>query len=128
MAGIRFEGVSLTYPLFDLQASFLRNQIAKWMSLGLLRRRGGQVRSIAALCDVDLEIGKGDRVGLYGHNGAGKSTLLRAMAGIYPPQRGRIVVHGQAAMLFDIEAGLDPELSGRENVLNLGLIMGLSVA
>ena len=40
MALIRFEGVSLTYPLFDLQASFLRNQIAKWLSLGLLRGRG----------------------------------------------------------------------------------------
>ncbi|AHV93786.1 ABC transporter ATP-binding protein [Bordetella holmesii] len=128
MAMIRFEGVSLTYPLFDLQASFLRNQIAKWLSFGLLRHRGGQVRAIDALRDIDLEIVEGDRVGLYGHNGAGKSTLLRTMAGVYQPQRGQVIVHGQAAMLFDIEAGLDPELSGRENVLNLGLIMGLPAA
>ncbi|EXF90164.1 putative o-antigen export system ATP-binding protein RfbE [Bordetella holmesii 30539] len=111
MAMIRFEGVSLTYPLFDLQASFLRNQIAKWLSFGLLRHRGGQVRAIDALRDIDLEIVEGDRVGFMAITAQARAPCCATMAGVYQPQRGQVIVHGQAAMLFDIEAGLDPELS-----------------
>lgn len=128
MAHIRLDGVSLRYPLLDMQAAFLRNQVAKWLSFGLLRHRAGLVRQIQALKGVCLELREGDRVGLAGQNGAGKSTLLRTMAGIYRPQEGRVDVQGSVATMLDIEAGLDPELSGRENTITLGLIMGLPLA
>jgi ABC-2 type transport system ATP-binding protein len=66
----------------------------------------------------------GDRVGLVGHNGAGKSTLLRLLSGIYEPTRGRTVVRGRVAPVFDLGVGMDPEITGYENIIIRGLFLG----
>lgn len=71
-------------------------------------------------------MGDGDRVGLVGHNGAGKSTLLRLLSGIYEPTRGSALVTGRIAPVFDLGVGLDPEVSGHENILIRGLFLGMS--
>ncbi|MFM7011321.1 MAG: ABC transporter ATP-binding protein [Betaproteobacteria bacterium] len=81
---------------------------------------------ITALKDVSFTLKDGDAVGLIGHNGAGKSTLLRTMAGIYPPSSGKVLCQGKTSTVFEIGAGLDPELSGYDNIIHLGMMMGLS--
>lgn len=81
---------------------------------------------VTALSDVSFKLEDGDAVGLVGHNGAGKSTLLRTMAGIYPPSAGQVLRQGRTATVFEIGAGLNPELSGYDNIINLGMMLGLS--
>ena len=81
---------------------------------------------VEALRDISLSLHEGDRVGLVGHNGAGKSTLLRLLAGIYEPTRGRARIRGRVAPVFDLAVGMDPEISGLENILIRGLFLGMS--
>lgn len=83
---------------------------------------------VTALDNVSFTLNDGDAVGLIGHNGAGKSTILRAMAGIYPPSLGSIERQGKTVTVFEIGAGLDNELSGYDNIIHLGMMMGLTYA
>ncbi|PHM90416.1 ABC transporter ATP-binding protein, partial [Salmonella enterica subsp. enterica serovar Typhimurium] len=73
-----------------------------------------------------IRLDRGARVALVGHNGAGKSTLLRLMAGIYEPTRGRSAVQGKVAPIFDLAVGMDPEISGYENIIIRGLFLGMT--
>jgi ABC-2 type transport system ATP-binding protein len=68
------------------------------------------------LKDLNLVVARGDRIGLVGINGAGKSSLCRCIAGQYTPTSGRITVRGKARAIFDATLGVQPELTGRENV------------
>jgi homopolymeric O-antigen transport system ATP-binding protein len=79
-----------------------------------------------ALKDLNLEVRKGEIVGIVGRNGAGKSTLLKVLAGVTAPTRGRVEIHGRVFPMIELNAGLHPELTGRENVRLLGAVMGLS--
>ena len=79
-----------------------------------------------ALRDLDLEIEAGETVGIIGRNGAGKSTLLRLIARVIQPTTGRIVVEGRTAPLLELGLGLHGELTGRENVLLQGALLGFS--
>ena len=79
-----------------------------------------------ALDGVDLEIRKGERVGIIGANGAGKSTLLRMLARIYPPTSGQVSVRGTVAPLIEMGAGFNNELSGKDNILLNGAMLGFS--
>ncbi|MFO0910737.1 MAG: ABC transporter ATP-binding protein [Isosphaeraceae bacterium] len=79
-----------------------------------------------ALRDIDLAIFKGERVGIIGTNGAGKSTLLRLLARIYPPTSGTVQVSGRVAPLIEMGAGFNPELSGRDNILLNGAMLGIN--
>ena len=71
---------------------------------------------VSALRDLDLTLRPGDRVALIGRNGAGKTTLLRALAGIYEPVGGTLLIRGSVGSLIDPAAGMDPDSTGRENV------------
>ena len=75
---------------------------------------------------VSLQIHQGQRLGIMGHNGAGKSTLLRLMAGIYAPDRGRVINFGARVSLLSLQAGFDPRLNGWDNALLSGVLMGMS--
>lgn len=79
-----------------------------------------------ALRDVSLEVRRGETVGIIGRNGAGKSTLLKVLAGVSPATRGRVDVRGSVFPMIELNAGVHPDLTGRENVGLLGAIMGLS--
>jgi ABC-type polysaccharide/polyol phosphate transport system ATPase subunit len=78
-----------------------------------------------ALRDVNLQMFKGERVGILGFNGAGKSTLLRLLARIYTPTRGQMAVRGSVAPLIEMGAGFNPELSGYDNILLNGAMLGI---
>lgn len=82
----------------------------------------------AALDDIDLDVRKGDRLGLMGHNGAGKSTLIRVISGLLQPSSGRMITVGKVASTISTTFGFDMALSGRENVLRRGLMMRMSKA
>jgi len=79
-----------------------------------------------ALRNVNLEVRRGEALGIVGRNGAGKSTLLKILAGVTPVTRGRVETHGRLFPMIELNAGLHMELTGRENVYLLGAIMGLS--
>ncbi len=79
-----------------------------------------------ALRDINLQVHRGETLGIIGRNGAGKSTLLKTLAGVTPLTRGRVEVRGRLFPMIELNAGLHPELTGRENVYLLGAIMGLS--
>ena len=79
-----------------------------------------------ALKDINLEIQKGETIGIVGRNGAGKSTLLKVLAGVTTPTRGRVEIRGRLFPMIELNAGLNMELTGRENVSLLGAVMGLS--
>ena len=78
-----------------------------------------------ALRDVNLRMMKGERVGILGFNGAGKSTLLRLLARIYTPTQGRLAVRGSVAPLIEMGAGFNPELSGNDNIMLNGAMLGI---
>ena len=79
-----------------------------------------------ALRDIDIEVRRGEVLGIIGRNGAGKSTLLKALAGVTPCTLGRVEVRGSVFPMIELNAGIHPELTGLENVYLLGAIMGLS--
>jgi lipopolysaccharide transport system ATP-binding protein len=91
----------------------------------LFRRRNG-LEYIEALKNVTLSVPTGMTVGMIGRNGSGKSTLLRLLAGIYRPEAGRTRVVGRVGALLSLGVGFHPDLSGRENVLINGVILGLT--
>ncbi len=126
MANITFEHVTLQYPIYNSRGMSLRNQIVRIATGGRIEKEAGHTTVVTALNDVSFKLKDGDAIGLIGHNGAGKSTLLRTLAGIYQPAMGRIERIGRVATVFEIGAGLEPELSGYENVFNLGMMMGMS--
>lgn len=76
--------------------------------------------------DVSFEVRRGECLGLIGHNGAGKTTLLKMLNGLLKPDSGRIELHGRIGALIALSAGFNPVLSGRENILINGSILGFS--
>jgi ABC-type polysaccharide/polyol phosphate transport system ATPase subunit len=96
--------------------------------VGVLRGNRLTYEDFWALRDVTLSVARGEVVGFWGANGAGKTTLLKVITGIVPATHGRITVRGRMAALLELGTGFLPELSGRENILLNGAIMGLSDA
>jgi lipopolysaccharide transport system ATP-binding protein len=78
-----------------------------------------------ALKGVSFAINEGERVGIVGRNGAGKSTLLKILSRVTEPSEGRVELRGRVASLLEVGTGFNPELTGRENVLLSGAIMGM---
>lgn len=79
-----------------------------------------------ALKGVSFQVKKGEILGLVGKNGSGKSTLLKAIAGIFTPDSGTVDLHGHTVSLLAIGVGFQKELSGRENILLSGMLLGFT--
>jgi lipopolysaccharide transport system ATP-binding protein len=79
-----------------------------------------------ALKGASFQIHDGEALGIVGRNGSGKSTILKIIAGVYKPTAGRVQVNGKVAALIELAAGFHPELTGRENIVLNGLLLGLS--
>jgi len=121
---IELHGVNLSYPIYSIRAQSLRNTIANLAVGGKLLRDGKDIIHVGALNNVTFTLKDGDRLGLIGHNGAGKTTLLKVLAGVYEPDKGNISVRGRISSMIDINLGVDYELTGRENLINMGRIRG----
>ncbi len=83
-------------------------------------------QSFFALKDINLEINRGEVIGIIGSNGAGKSTLLKILAEVTPPTSGSVEVFGKVASILEIGIGFQPELSGYENIFLSGKLYGLT--
>jgi ABC-type polysaccharide/polyol phosphate transport system ATPase subunit len=117
---IRVEDVSVTYRTSLESAPTLKNTVLK------LGRREKVVREIQALKKVSFEVPEGQVLGVVGANGAGKSTLMRTVAGILPPNSGRVEVHGRVSTLLALGVGFNRKMTGRQNVVLGGLAAGLT--
>jgi lipopolysaccharide transport system ATP-binding protein len=91
----------------------------------LVRKPVQKRENFKALDDVNFTIEEGEVVGIIGHNGAGKSTLLKHLANISKPTKGKVIVRGSVAPLIEVGAGVNPELTGRENIFLNGAILGI---
>jgi ABC-2 type transport system ATP-binding protein len=124
VVSIATENASVDFPIFDAKSRSLKKTVLGVVGGNI--ESGAKIPVIQALRDVTVDLEEGARVGLVGHNGAGKSTLLRLLAGIYEPTTGTTVVRGKVAPVFDLGVGMDPEISGYENILIRGLFLGMT--
>jgi ABC-2 type transport system ATP-binding protein len=113
------------FPIFDAKSRSVKKAFLGRAG-GTIGRNSSNVVVVEALRDITISLKEGDRVGLVGHNGAGKSTLLRLLSGIYEPTRGRASIQGRVAPVFDLGVGMDPEISGFENIIIRGLFLGMT--
>jgi ABC-type polysaccharide/polyol phosphate transport system ATPase subunit len=114
---VRCEGVSKTYHL--------GSELSVQNSVQTLLGRGVPADAFHALRDVSFSVEAGSFFGIVGHNGSGKSTLTQLISGIAVPSAGQIEVWGRILPLLEVGAGFHDELTGRENVMLLGTILGL---
>src|SRR6476469_9532620 len=136
MVFVKLTNVSVSFPIYDSRSRSLKRRAMSVVTGGRVRSDPtGRIStdsrhriSICALDHVDLTIEHGSRLGLVGRNGVGKSTLLHVIAGIYVPGQGDVIVEGKIASLFGGSLGIDPELTGRENIELRGLFLGLTKA
>lgn len=114
---IELQGVGKRYRKLEERATLLRS---------LLPFARPARSDFWALRDVDLAVAPGETIGVIGRNGAGKTTMLRLLAGVSAPTEGRVVVRGRVAPLIGVGVGFHREMSGRENVLVNGMLLGLT--
>lgn len=117
---ILFEDVVQRFRVIQERHDTLREAFAK------ITQRRITYHEFDAVNHVSFQISKGEVVGIIGRNGSGKSTILKLVAGVYAPTSGRVAVHGSIAPLIELGAGFHHELTGRENILLNGLLLGLS--
>ena len=125
MALIEAQRLSIEFPLYHMAARSLKKRLMARAAIRLKEDESHRI-VVAALRDLTFTISPGERVALIGGNGAGKTTLLRTLAGIYEPVTGRLEVLGSIGSLIDPAAGMDPDATGRENVVLRGLFLGLT--
>lgn len=123
---IELNGVTLEYPIYSVKAQSLRNAVMNIAVGGKLLKDGKDIVYVKALDNVSFKIDEGDRLGIIGHNGSGKTTLLKVLAGVYEPTKGRISVHGRISSMVDISLGVDWNLTGTENIINMARRRGFT--
>lgn len=118
---LSLKNVSKTFKKSSFRWQSLKGAVLK----GELLRTFKESKTFTALDNVSLEIYKGETFGIIGENGAGKSTILKIFANILKPTKGNVYVMGRTAALIELGAGFHPEISGEENVIINGIILGL---
>jgi ABC-type polysaccharide/polyol phosphate transport system ATPase subunit len=115
---VRIKDLSKTFPRGHYSTLF--NLVKRNMP-----GNGNRAQNIEALSNINLEIFKGEKVGVIGNNGAGKSTFLKLVAGLHKPSGGNVSVCGEVALLTGFGIGLVDELTVSENVFLYGAIHGM---
>ena len=121
---ISLEGVGKTYKRFAKPSD--RFWQALWPRIGT--QKGAAPNEFVALAPLNLQVKRGEALGLIGRNGAGKSTLLQMVCGTLNPSSGSLRVTGKIGALLELGAGFNPEFTGRENVYLAAAVMGFSGA
>lgn len=132
---IKITGVKKRYRLGQIGGGSLQADLQSWWAkvrkkedpnskIGQEQRLVGQ--TFMALNGIDLEIYKGEAVGIIGTNGAGKSTLLKLLSRVTAPTEGEIDIYGRIASMLEVGTGFSPEMTGRENVYMNGAILGMT--
>jgi len=119
-AAVRVEHVTQRFRVIHERPDSMRELFTN------LFRKTVEYHEFEAVNDLSLEVPPGQVLGLIGRNGSGKSTLLKIIAGVYKPTSGSVHVAGKLAPLIELGAGFHHELTGRENILLNGLLMGYS--
>ena len=109
----------------DLKISY-RCLKAYSIKKSLMQFKKSKVQVYEAVRGVTFQVPRGEILGVVGKNGSGKSTMLRAIAGIFSPDSGQIDLHGNSVSLLSIGGGFQRKLSGRENILLSGMLLGFS--
>jgi ABC-2 type transport system ATP-binding protein/lipopolysaccharide transport system ATP-binding protein len=123
MAFIRLHNLSVEFPIYQGSHRSLKKMLMPASLQGNLARDRTDRINVRALSDISVEFRDGDRVALIGYNGAGKTTLLKVLAGIFVPTRGQIYAKGKVSSLFAVNVGVNPEATGRENIILRGMYM-----
>ena len=121
---IEARGVSKLYRRHQGRNQFKTLQSA--LLTGSLITDLAPAETFTALDDVSFDVPRGATFGVIGENGSGKSTLLKLVAGITKPSQGSLAVDGRVSALIELGAGFHPEISGRENVVINGIMLGLT--
>ena len=116
---VSIKGVSKVYPRVHKP----RERLQAFVSLLF-----GREPAVGAkvLSDINLDVVRGQSLGIIGENGAGKSTLLKVLTGVIQPTNGRVMVHAKIAAMLELGAGFQPDFSGMENVRMKASLMGLT--
>src|SRR6266545_533211 len=125
MAFLRLRNLSVEFPMYQGSSRSLKKLLVATTTYGNLARDATDRINVLALNDLTLDIEDGDRLALIGANGAGKTTLLRVLAGIYHPSRGQLYSSGRISALLDVAVGLNPDATGRENIILRGMYMDI---
>ncbi len=117
-AAIEIEDLSKQFRLYNEKYASLKERVI----------HGGKMpyEPFWALQNVEADINEGETYGILGRNGSGKSTLLKCIAGIFKPTSGEVRVRGKLAAMLELGAGMQQELSGRDNIYMNGSLLGLS--
>lgn len=134
---IKIENVTKQYRLGIIGAGTLRGDLESFWArlrkkedpnLKIGSKTYNKNEKFTALNDINLEIKKGERVGIIGHNGAGKSTLLKLLSRVTAPTDGTIYLNGKISSMLEVGTGFHRELTGRENIYLNGAILGMTKA
>src|SRR5260370_6534411 len=120
-AVIEVVDVAKTFLIPSVRRTTVREHV-----FGLLRP--SSVERLDVLAGVSFELRAGETLAVMGRNGCGKSTLLKIVAGIYPPDRGKVRLHAAITPILELGVGWNPELDAVDNVYLIGAVMGMSLA
>ena len=122
-ARLHLRDLSVEFPIYSGSSRSLKKVLFNTAAQGNLARDARDRITVQALTGITLDIEHGDRLAVIGANGAGKSTLLKVLAGIYAPTGGHLHAHGRVSALLTASVGLNPDATGRENIITRGMYM-----
>lgn len=115
---IEIQGLSKVYRLGKINSTTLQEEL---LNIGKNKQR----KEFLALDNINLEVKKGETLGIIGYNGAGKSTLLKILSNITAPTSGKVYIRGRVSSMLEVGTGFHRDMTGRENIYMKGAILGM---
>ncbi|MEG0181276.1 MAG: ATP-binding cassette domain-containing protein [Terrisporobacter sp.] len=119
------ENREIAIEVKDLSITY-KSMKAYSIKKNLLKLKKAKLKEFQAVKKVSFNLEEGQILGIIGKNGSGKSTMLKALAGIFSPDSGSIDLHNRSVSLLSIGVGFNKSLSGRENIILSGMLLGFS--